>query len=558
MLSIPTLLFPSCPDLLLEEITCEGQTLFLTVRSSKQAVACSVCEHVAVKVHSRYTRTLADLSLMDYAVRLRVQARRFFCSNPACVRKTFAEPFTDLAVAHARRTNRQAVRLSAIAKELGGRPAVRESENVQMPVSRHTLLRLLRRTPVPDAPAPRVLGVDDWSIRRGRTYATLLVDLERHRIVDVLPDREAQTLQAWLAAHPSVEVISRDRAGAYAQGARKGAPQAQQVTDRFHLLLNLQDALKRLFERKQEQLKHLVIWEPAQEEQAKQSHEALPTPLSEPLQLIIVGPQLSPAHEAQRRLRRERRKQRYDEVIKLHEQGVSQVAIATLLGLDRDTVRRYIKAPSFPESVRPKRTSLLDPYKKCLRERWATGQCTARSLFAELRARGYQGGATLVSDYLRPLREHPDWWEAYQQQKARQAQGKRVVPLSARQAAWLFICPPRKLTLRQVRELEPLRLEDEELGSVYQLVQDFRTMVTQRQVSVLPRWLNEAQACGIPELKSFVSGIYRDYDAVRAALATEHSNGQTEGKVNKLKCIKRQMYGRANFDLLRQRLLLCA
>jgi transposase len=148
--------------------------------------------------------------------------------------------------------------------------------------------------------------------------------------------------------------------------------------------------------------------------------------------------------------------------------------------------------------------------------------------------------------------------ETYQQQKAQQAQGKRLAPLSAREAAWLFICPPRKLKLRQVRALEPLRLEDEELGSTYQLVQDFRTMVTQRQGSFLPRWLSEAQASGIPELKSFVAGIYRDYDAVRAALATEHSNGQTEGKVNKIKCIKRQMYGRANFDLLRQRLLLCA
>ncbi len=169
MLPITTLLFPTCPDLLLEEVTCEGQTLFLTARSSKKVVACSLCEQVAVKVHSRYTRTLADLSLMEYAVVLRVQVRRFFCSNPACARKTFAEPFADLAVAHARRTSRQASRLSAIAKELGGRPAARESENVQMPVSVHTLLRLLRHAPVPDAPVPQILGVDDWSIRKGQT-----------------------------------------------------------------------------------------------------------------------------------------------------------------------------------------------------------------------------------------------------------------------------------------------------------------------------------------------------------------------------------------------------
>ena len=176
MLSIATLLFPSCPNLLLEEITCEGQILFVTVRREERTVACPDCAQESVKVHSRSTRTLAEVSLMDYAVRLRVQVRRFFCSNTARARTTFAEPFTDLAAPHARRTNRQASRLRAIAKELGGRPAARESENVQMPVSRHTMLRLLRRAPVPAAPPPRILGVDGWSLRMGRTYANLYRD----------------------------------------------------------------------------------------------------------------------------------------------------------------------------------------------------------------------------------------------------------------------------------------------------------------------------------------------------------------------------------------------
>jgi transposase len=274
-----------------------------------------------------------------------------------------------------------------------------------MPVSRHTMLRLLRRYPVPEAPAPLVLGVDDWSIRKGRTYATILVDLQRHRIVEELPDREAEALRAWLAAHPGVEVIARDRAGAYAQGARKGAPQAQQVTDRFHLLLNLQDALKRLFERKQEWLKPLATWEPVKE-QSGQTPDACAEGAPEPAQQVTVRPKLSPAHEAQRQRRSEKRKQRYVEVIKLHKQGVSQVAIATLLGLDRNTVRRYIQAPHFPEITGPNRhKSKLDAHKEYLHERWGH-----RAMYGK-----------------KPI---------------------RPAPLSAREAAWHFLCNPRKLTLR--------------------------------------------------------------------------------------------------------------
>ena len=396
---ITTFLFPSCPDLLLEEITCEGQTLFLKVRSSKKAVACSLCEKVAIKVHSRYTRTLADLSLIEYAVVLRVQVRRFFCSNPVCARKTFAEPLADLAVAHARRTSRQASRLSVIAKELGGRPAARESENVQMPVSVHTLLRLLRRSPLPDTPPPRVLGVDDWSIRKGRTYGTILVDLQRHRIVELLPDREAETLEAWLAAHPGVELISRDRAGAYAQGARKGAPQAQQVTDRFHLLLNLREALKRLFERK-----HEVLQEEAdQQQEFLMSSEEVDTPDK----AVPIPAPLTPT-AIQQQARRARRLSRYEEVMHLHQQGASQVAIAALVGLNRDTVRRYLTASSFPEISRPCKRSHLDPYKDYLQQRWEAGERKVKRLLVELRERGYQQGETIVYDYLRTLRKPPE------------------------------------------------------------------------------------------------------------------------------------------------------
>jgi transposase len=373
---------------------------------------------------------------MDYAVRLRVQVRRFFCSNAACARKTFAEPFVDVAVAHARRTNRQASRLRAIAKELGGRPAARESQNVQMPVSRHTLLRLLRRAPIPAAPPPRVLGVDDWSIRKGQTYGTLLVDLERHHSVDVLPDREAETLEAWLTAHPGVEVIGRDRAGTYAQGARKGAPTALQVADRFHVLVNLYDALKRLFARK-----HEVLQQEADQQQASLKPVASSEGVAE---AVPSSAPLTPT-AIEQQARRARRRSRYEEVMHLHEQGASQVAIATLVGLHRDTVRRYLSAAGFPEMPRPGKRSRLDPYKDSLQQRWAEGEHHVKRLLVELEERGYRQGETSVYDYLRTLRQQPAWMELYQRRKKAAVRSATQTTLSAREAAWLFVCNPQKL-----------------------------------------------------------------------------------------------------------------
>jgi transposase len=417
-----------------------------------------------------------------------------------------------------------------------------------MATSHDTLLRLMQRSTPAVVTAPRILGLDDFAWKKGDRYGTLLIDQEAHKVVDVLPDREAETVTKWLQEHPGVEVINRDRAGAYADGARKGAPHARQICDRFHLLVNLHTAMIRFFERKHESLKHI-----AAKPQAAQGSAPL-VPSGEETREEGVQKSLTKTGTHQQ-ARRDKRKSRYDEVMKLHEQGASQVAIATILNLHRDTVRRYITAPSFPEIVRPHRRSKLDPYKEYLHERLGEGEQNVTHLIAELRTRGYEGGDTIVFDYLRSLQDAPAWMETYQQAKQWKARGTSGNPLSARTAAWLFVCNPRKLKLQQCWQLEPLRLGDEEMAQAYQLVQDFRTMVTQRQVAFLGRWLKEAQESGIPELGSLAAGIYRDYDAVYGALETSYSNGQTEAQVHRLKLIKRQAYGRASFDQLRLRVL---
>lgn len=544
-----TTLFALPAHLLVEDVLIENQVLTLVITSTLSEMSCPDCHQPSRRIHSRYTRMLADLPCQGRAVQLLVHVRRFFCDAPACSRKTFAEALPGIAPKHARRTSRQAESLCSIVSALGGRAGARQVKRLAMPTSRYTLLRLLRRASTPHLPTPQVLGVDDFAWKKGDRYGTILVDLEAHRVVDLLPDREAETFVTWLRTHPGVKIISRDRAGTYADGARRGAPEAIQVADRFHLLLNLTTALQKLFERKQDSLQRLAA-EVQAAPLAAPGHEAAAVPPPPAPEVSALS-----ATEAQRQGRRARRKGRFDEVIALHQQGASQVAIAALVGLHRDTVRRYINAAGFPEIVRPGKRSKLDPYKAYLQERWAQGERHVKQLVAELREQGYRQGETIIYDYLRSVREQPAWLKAYSATKKRPSHRAPQLSLSAREAAWLFACNPQKLRLTQVMRLDHLRRSEQGLETAYQLAQDFRVMVTRRQEGVLHRWLQEAKGSGIPEIQSLATGILRDFDAVRTALTLPYSNGQTEGQVNKLKSLKRQMYGRANFDLLRRRVL---
>ncbi len=547
-----TLLLPDPTILALVsvEVNEEAKMITAIARTTAREANCPVCGCPADRVHSKYVRTLADLPCSGQQVRWLVQVRRFWCKNTQCPRTLFTERLPTCAPAHARRTVQQAELLCEVAFALGGKAGARIAKLLRMGTSHDTLLRLMQRSAPPEVPTPRILGLDDFAWKKGDRYGTLLIDQEAHQVVDVLPDREAETVARWLANHPGVEIITRDRAGAYADGARKGAPHARQIVDRFHLLVNLQNAMVRLFERKHELLKEVLTREQAHNQgtvslctERDEEGKSEPKPLT--------------PTEAQRQARHTRRKTRYEEVIKLHEQGLSQIAIATMVGLHRDTVHRYIQAPGFSEQVRPGRhKSKLDPYKGYLHQCWTEGQQNVTHLIAQIRAQGFQGSDTIVFDYLRPFREEPAWMETYQQRKQQIARGVSKKPLSAHGAAWLFVCNPRKLKWRQVWwQLEPLRTEDEELGRAYHLVQDFRTMIVQRQASVLARWCKEALESGIPELRGLAAGIYRDYDAVYGALETSYSNGQTEAQVHRLKLIKRQAYGRASFEQLRLRVL---
>src|SRR5215208_1862602 len=248
MSSTPTLatnLLPLGHGIRLRDVTIGPDQIVATLEATAPRGACPRCGTWSEAVHSHYQRTIADLPWGGQAVRFHLHVRKFFCRQPTCARRIFTERLPHLVAPYARRTSRLESVLSLLAFALGGEPGARIVGQLGMAASPATLLRLIRRATVAERPTPRVLGVDDWAFRRGHRYGTILVDLERHWIVELLPARSAEPLAEWLQAHPGVEVVSRDRAPAYAEAARKEAPQAVQVADRWHVLQNLVEALER-------------------------------------------------------------------------------------------------------------------------------------------------------------------------------------------------------------------------------------------------------------------------------------------------------------------------
>jgi transposase len=569
---------PLADGLCIERVTVSANELLVQVLSSLPKACCPLCGVQASRIHSRYTRRVTDLPCVGQHVTLLLTVRKFFCPNSVCPRNIFAEQFPDLVPAYARLTTRLREALVALGFAPCGEVASRLAPRLGMQVAPTTLLRRVRAVPVARAGRVRVLGVDDFAWKKGQTYGTILVDLESHRPIDLLPDRSQETLEAWLRAHRAVEIISRDRAGEDAAAARKGAPQAQQVADRFHLLVNLRDGLKKLMERKQaclpeieedgadgiprqargraQGMKYLEV----QQETTQEKRYRIMSPHLRQSSWSMTSDALYP------HVRRDNRYARYEAVRALQQQGFRLREISRRLKLSRGTVRRFVRAESFPERSKPaKKASLLDPYKLYLLKRWQEGCWNGTQLYAEIKQGGYTGAASLLRRFITELRKkHHAVGSAapltYETSGAMVAVPAELPPplqfarrLSPTRASWLCVSKPEKLDEKQRQQVERIRKGHCDLDCAYQLSQTFVLMLSERRGKDLDAWLVQAEHSGIAELKSFAQGIRRDYAAGRAAFSSEWSNGQVEAQVNCLKLQKRLMFGRARFDLLRQR-----
>ena len=474
-------------------------------------------------------------------MRLILCVRKFFCRTPSCVRRIFTERLPEVVAPYSRTTERLTVLLRAIAFALGGEAGDRLAKRIGVSTSPATLISLIRRTPLPNPPAARILGVDDWAHRKSRSYGTAIVDLKRHRLIELLPDREAETLSRWLASNPGIEVISRDRSETYATGARQGAPDATQVADRWHLLHNWREAVERVFDRHRGRIKRIAL--------------PVPEPVGKPAATVLPAKSVNRRRkylEEQRARAQAKRLARYREIRRRHAKGEYLTTIARDLEIDYKTARKYALSDECPtRKPHPKRRRMLEPYEPYLRARRKEGCKNGRGLYREIVAHGYPGSRTQVATFVARLRRE----ENSKKPQAPSATGK---PLTPHKAAMLLLRRPERCGEAEHAALAQLRDVHPDVGIAAAFTERFVEIVRERRGKKLGGWLSDAEASGTREIQQFAYKVRRDQAAVEAGCTLPWSNGQTEGQITKLKAIKRSMYGRAKFDLLRLRALYAA
>ncbi|MDI9918622.1 ISL3 family transposase [Rhodococcus sp. IEGM 1379] len=499
------------------------------------SASCPTCGVSSKRVHSRYERMLADTAVAGRSSYVVLQVRRFLCSNTGCDRRTFVEQIDGLTKAYARTTPLLREILEKIALALAGRAGSRLASTLGVSVGRSTLLRLVRALPDPPTTTVEVLGIDDFALRRRHRYGTILIDMSTHRPVDVLADRKADTVAEWLRAHPGTEVICRDRAGAYAEAARAGAPDAIEVADRWHLWHNLAEAVEKTVAAHHHCLKKEPELEP---------EPSIERTVSE--QLRMVAEQVH-ATRQESSILAVRTKRRFENVTALKNEGMGIRTIARQLGLARETVRRFYYANSVEELLgapRAGRPTMLDEFAEYLHERFNDGHASAAVLYEELRALGYRGSYSSVRDYLRPFRGI-----------GAAPPSTPKVPKVRRITSWMLRHPDNLTDDEQIR-LKQVLASCRHLEAAAGHVNSFAEMLTERLGKQLNAWMSAVSADDLPQLHRFVRGLETDHAAVLNGLTLPYSSGAVEGHVNRIKMLKRQMYGRAGFDLLRKRILL--
>ena len=511
-------------------ISSDGITLHL--HGKRKTAQCPECFKRSDSVHSCRRRRIQHLPCSGQTLWLVFSVRHWYCRNPACSRKIFAGSLAPFAGSH----QQSSQALQNLQRQLGliagGEAGKRAATAAGLRCSADTLLRRVINTPeTKQSGAPHV-GIDEWAWHRGHRYGTLIVNLDTHRPLVLLPGRDQRTLATWFRKYPEIQIVSRDRSGVYATAAREGAPQARQVADRWHLLKNIGDAPERMMYR------HMpLIRLVASELSPKKSPDPEPSVPAASLR----------RPERLKQQTRKKRHQRWTEVMALHNKGCSFREISRITGLSRVTVSRWVRSGTFPEmSTRPPKRGLLDPWREWLKEQRESGNYNASRIWREMVARGFTGSETIVRDAVAKWRKG---WNPPVTTAVR-------LPSVSRVSRWLM---PWRITRDEEnyasRFISLMCEKEPELKIAQQLALEFYRILKTQNKSQLSSWFTRVHESGSAEFRRVAAGMEADAAAICEAISSRWSNGVVEGHVNRLKMLKRQMYGRAGFELLRQRVM---
>lgn len=499
--------------LLVERIEESAEILRIFARGRTGVGLCPECGSASRTVRSFYHRCLADLPAHGRRVLIHVRVRRFRCLEPRCIRKIFAERLAgSITRPFARRTERLEDIVRHLGLALGGRPGSSMARRLLLPVSKDTLLRVVRRRAAVPQEMPKIIGIDDWAWRKGHRYGTLICDLERRKIVDLLPDREPATVAAWLAARPEVQIVARDRGGSYGAAVVQGRPAALQVADRWHLFENASAAFLSAVRRQMREVRRVL---------GQGSIDPAILTAAERLQ-----------HEGWRR-----RAEADAAVLTLFKEGVPIKEIVRRAGRSRKVVRDVVRGGR-AEPFRP-RASSLDPFLERLDSEWTAGCRNGAELWRHLRVEGFPGSLRVVAEW------------ATRRRRDEATPGPHRCP-GARALARMLTIGRERLSRADRTIVALVEHCVPALVTARDIVDSFHTLLRSGNARGLDPWIKAATDSLV---SGFAKGVASDRAAIAAAITEPWSNGQTEGQITKLKLVKRQMYGRAGIDLLKARLL---
>lgn len=530
-------LLPSELDLELLDYELYPDRIDLHVISTAANTCCPVCGQLSHKIHSSYHRIIHDLPSGSRRVRLQLQVRKYFCKNADCLRLIFTERFVTGLASYARRFDRLNQVLTGIGLESGGNSTTRQVQYFSVKISASTVLRLIKKCNMPSITPPKIIGVDDWAFKKGRKYGTVIVDLETHRVIDLLPDREVKTLSDWLVEYPSIEIVSRDRSNAYAAAITEACPQAEQIADRWHILKNLSETVERFLDTQRGEIKETAL-KLSQQQHQKSVNEEITADKSEaiPIESVLQKPVFVGKYQ-----------DNFLKVKELQSKGYSIRKIANTLKMSRRTVVKYWNRIEFVPKASRKRSNILD-FETYLQQRWQQGQQSAKALYDEISDKGFTYSQATVYNM---VRKYPK-----SVLEPLPASVKATYYSSKQLSIWLGMYQSDWEDYMPIEFLRKLLEENPLIKAVREIALEFRQLMKAKQGGQLQGWCNKASESGVEALKGFVRGIRQDFKAILQAFTSEWSNGQVEGQVNRLKNIKRQMYGRASFELLRKRVIL--